>query len=260
MADPQVLDIIRNTASQYGLDPATMVASAGIESNFNPRLANPRSSARGLFQQMVHPGGSWQEYGRGGDVYDPQANTDATARQWVDNISHFKNKMGREPTPGETYLMHQQGRAGAVALLQNPDMSVTQALHPFYKDPAVLYKAITLNGGNLNMSAGDFANLWTKKLEGRLGQEPGQSLPSTQVATSQGGGTPAAATGASPAFGSLAPQQQQQQQQVPNLTAAMEMINKGSEGAPVQPFTPQVPISVLRGRMARIAGGGGGMT
>lgn len=258
--DPQLLDTIRSTATKYGLDPETMVGAAGIESNFNPRAANPGSSARGLFQQMTAPGGSWQEYGKGADVFDPQANADATARQWVDNQKHFKTTLGRDPTPGEMYLMHQQGRAGGTALLQNPDVPVLQVLSRFYKDPSVAMKALTLNGGNPNMTAGQFANMWTGRMEQQMGGARAAPAAVAQAPAAGAGGAPAPA-----AFGALSPDQANQaaaaQQQ--KLQAYMQQIHESTKAPEVQPFTPATPISVIRGKMARAAAaaaGGGGTT
>lgn len=148
-----------------------MIAIGGIESNLNPASANPSSSARGLYQFMTRRGGSWDEYGRGGDVFDPAANTDAAMRYTKDNIDYFTSRLGRAPTPGETYLMHQQGRAGGVALLNDPTKNAVEVLKQFYS-PEQAARAIALNGGRPDMTAGDFAGLWQARLDRGLGSPP----------------------------------------------------------------------------------------
>lgn len=46
----QLTDLIKAKASDYGLDPAIMLALAEIESSFNPRAVNPSDPSYGLFQ------------------------------------------------------------------------------------------------------------------------------------------------------------------------------------------------------------------
>lgn len=162
--------IIREAATRHGLSPDVLLRIAQIESRMNPGAANPNSSARGLFQFLTKgPGSSWAEYGRGADVFDPYANADAGARYTRDNVAHLRNALGRDPTPGETYLAHQQGRGGAVALLRNPEALAVDALAPVQRDP---HAAIALNGGRPDMTAGQFAALWDNKFNGIRGQSP----------------------------------------------------------------------------------------
>lgn len=172
---PDVSEIIRTAAAQYGLDPNTMLRIAQTESGLNPNTANPKSSARGLYQFMTAPGGSWSEYGRGGNPLDPVANADAGMRYTRDNISHLRNALGRDPTPGEIYLAHQQGRAGAAALLKDPNQPAVNAIGGFYKNPATARDAIVLNGGRDGMTAGEFANKWVSRFDG--GSAPAPPAP-----------------------------------------------------------------------------------
>ena len=174
-----VPEMIRTAAMGYNLDPETMTRIAQVESRMNPNAANPNSSARGIYQFMTRPGGSWDEYGKGANPLDPLANIDAGMRYTQDNLAHFKKAMGREPTPGETYLMHQQGRGGATALLRSPDMPAVDALATAYGgDRNKAMQAIVQNGGNPNMTAGQFAQRWTSKFSDLPGRGPsGPSAP-----------------------------------------------------------------------------------
>jgi hypothetical protein len=148
---PTIADIIQQAAAQYGLPADYLMRSAQIESGMNPAAQNPNSSAGGLFQ-FIDP--TWNQYGRGAPKSDATANTDAMARFTVDNRNRFRTTFGRDPSPGEMYLMHQQGAGGAINLLRNPGAPASSVVGD---------KAIALNAGQPGMTAGDFANLWTKK-------------------------------------------------------------------------------------------------
>lgn len=169
-----IADAIRAAAQRYGLDPATMVRIAQVESSLNPSAANPKSSARGLYQFI---NSTWRQYGNGGDPLDPNANIDAGMRFALDNRNSLRSALGRDPTPGELYLAHQQGPAGAVNLLRNPGQRVSGP-------------EITLNGGQDGMTAADFARRWTSKFEGTAGQ-PVAASNTPQMAAAQPQGTPA---------------------------------------------------------------------
>lgn len=160
MAD--IKAIIIEAANRYGLDPDTALRIAQIESSLNPSAQNPKSSAGGLFQFIDS---TWAKYGNGKSKYDPYANADAGMRFMRDNISYLKPKLGRDLTPGEIYLAHQQGMGGAAQILSNPSANAIQLLGR---------QKVLLNGGNESMTAADFAGLWAKKMGDT--QIPAQAL------------------------------------------------------------------------------------
>lgn len=143
--------IIDDAAKKYGVDPATMRAIAWIESKGNPNAKNTSSSAGGLFQQVDS---NAKQYGVA-DRFDPVQSAEGAARFAADNIKFFRNKIGRDPTPGEVYLMHQQGPGGAVALLADPNRLAVDVLG---------YDKVRMNGGAPGQTAGQFAAMWDKKL------------------------------------------------------------------------------------------------
>jgi len=143
--------VFTSKEAQYGLPANYLAQTAKIESNFNPTAANPNSSARGLFQFV---NGTAKDYGLENPM-DPIASTDAAARLAADNKATLTRALGREPTAGELYLAHQQGGGGASRLLANPN---ARAIDIVGAD------AVRLNGGNANMTAGEFARRWTSKL------------------------------------------------------------------------------------------------
>lgn len=137
--------------AQYGLPKNFLPQVAKIESNFNPSAANPASSARGLFQFTR---GTARQYGLDNPM-DPAASTDAAARLAADNKAQLTRALGREPTPGELYLAHQQGSGGASKLLANPNARAVDV---------VGRAAVLNNGGREDMTAAEFARRWTQKV------------------------------------------------------------------------------------------------
>lgn len=140
------------SADKYGIDPEYLNRVAWIESKFNPAARNQNSSAGGLFQ---FTDSTAKNYGLA-DKFSGEASADAGARLAVDNRRSLTGALGRDPTGGELYLAHQQGAAGAAQLLRNPNAPAISI---------VGRNALLNNGGNANMSASDFANLWTRKYE-----------------------------------------------------------------------------------------------
>ena len=159
-APADIEGIVRGAASRYGIDPDQATAIARLESGLNPRAQNPTSSAGGLFQFI---NSTWNQYG-GGDKYDPARNADAGARYLRDVRDTLTRGLGRAPTVGELYLGHQQGPAGALRILQNPDGLAKDAVGP---------DAVVLNGGTIGMTNRDFAARWDRKASRAAGQAPG---------------------------------------------------------------------------------------
>lgn len=136
---------IIDAARRYNIQPEYLVRIANIESGGVPTAKSKLSSASGLFQFTKDTA---KDYGLQ-NPFDPAQSADAAARFTRDNINYLKSKLGRDPTPAETYLAHQQGRQGAVNLLLHPDRRADQVINP---------AAITNNKGLLDMTAGEFAN------------------------------------------------------------------------------------------------------
>lgn len=148
-----IADEIRRKALAASLDPNAMVKIAQIESGLNPNAKNPNSSASGVFQFINSTG---RQYGLK-NPFDPLANVDAGIRLASDNRAALVRALGREPTPGELYLAHQQGIGGATKLLANPNGKAVDAVGG---------NAVRLNGGNAGMTAGEFAGMWDRKMGG----------------------------------------------------------------------------------------------
>ncbi|MGO8100696.1 transglycosylase SLT domain-containing protein [Rhizobium leguminosarum] len=146
----EIKALITAVAIRHGIEPTDFLRMAQIESRFDPKAFHPKSKACGIFQFIPSTA---RLYGLA-DCRNPQANADAAAALWLDNAAGLRKALSREPSAGELYLAHQQGLGGAIRLLANPD----RPAHAI-----VGCRAVTLNGGNLGMTAREFAHLWIRK-------------------------------------------------------------------------------------------------
>jgi hypothetical protein len=172
---PDIQSIITDAARRYGMNPDSALRIASVESGFNPSAQNSVSSAGGLFQFIDS---TWNRYAPGKSKFDAEANADAGMRLMRDNSKYLTRVLGREPTPGELYLAHQQGPGGAQLLLENPQAKAVNLLGT---------KKVLANGGNKDMTAAEFASLWTKKIEGASTETPlfsGGAAPASMAASS----------------------------------------------------------------------------
>lgn len=172
---PDVDSAISNASQTFGVPLDYMRQMAQIESGGDPNAGN-KSGAAGLYQFMPRTAQSYDLT----DPYDPVASANAAAQLTLDNQTALRNRLGRDPTPGELYLAHQQGAAGAGGLLSNPDAPAASIIGA---------KAVTQNGGSINDTAAQFANRWTSKFGAPGG--PAMTMPASA-------GGPAQATGVTP--------------------------------------------------------------
>src|SRR5262245_51574485 len=185
---------------------------AGIESTRDPfawtRLPSGRMSRyRGMFQF-----GPEQEarYGINDSNWtDPTVQRQAFGRHIEDLRGGLTRSLGREPSAGELYLAHQQGPAGAPALLAGGDTPAWQVIRPYYRSDRLAQQAITGNIPRQNpmfgraaadISARDFANYWTGRVNRAAGMPDVPAAPSAPPitlaqATTAGNQTPAITRG-----------------------------------------------------------------
>lgn len=141
---------------------------AEIESRNNPLAQNPMSTAKGLYQFINSTG---KQYGINAPFGTPeytQQETAAVQDFTADNYAALKSALQRDPTEGELYLAHQQGAGGAIKLLSNPQARAIDVLGPY---------AVVNNGGDPNMTAGEFANKWVSKFSGEQSLNMAQQSP-----------------------------------------------------------------------------------
>ncbi|WP_420104509.1 transglycosylase SLT domain-containing protein [Bosea sp. (in: a-proteobacteria)] len=157
VAPADVSGVITAAADRYGISRNYALRVAHIESRFDPNAINGGSKATGLFQFIPS---TWKSYGAGQSALDPSANADAAMRLTVANRDQLRRSLGREPTEGELYLAHQQGAGGAAKLLAAPNVRAVDVVGE---------RAVLGNGGTLDMTAGQFAQKWIRKVDGAGG-------------------------------------------------------------------------------------------
>lgn len=155
---------------EYGLPTGFLERTAQIESGGDPAAQNPNSSAGGLFQQID---ANAKEFGVT-DRFNAEQSTVGAAKFAKQNAVRLREVLGREPTGAELYLAHQQGGGGAARLLSDRGRPVNTLLSD---------DAITLNGGSLDMTAGEFADLWIDKWNNGGGGRPTNAAQATPPAT-----------------------------------------------------------------------------
>ena len=152
---------IKQAASTTGASFEYLLATAKMESNFNPKAAASTSSARGLFQFIdqtwlgtVKEAGAHLGYGQYADAItknpsgsysvsdpdaraaimklrdDPEAASSMAAVLTQSNSFKLTGKIGRRPTDAELYMAHFMSVGGAGKLIQsaqdNPNASAVQ--------------------------------------------------------------------------------------------------------------------------------------
>jgi Transglycosylase SLT domain len=153
VADPMTVgDAIEAAARQYGLNPAVLKGIARIESSWDPTSNyNKTTQYKGLFQLG---GEEWKQHGSG-NIYNAQDNANAAGSLLRSHSNWFQKNYGREPTPSELYMMHQQGRGfftkGTMTNIANnayPGMSGPQTPQSFHQGWAArLERAMAPYGG-----------------------------------------------------------------------------------------------------------------
>lgn len=157
----KLLPMLEKKAKEAGIPLSTLLAYGNIESHFRVK-----AGAGGTYQGLFQMGKGHMKASE--NRLNAEHNTDAAIRFYKENKAIYHKHMGAnaEFTAGHAYLMHQQG-AGAIKYLKNPNMNVVNAamLNKEWqgKGRAATIEMIKKNGGNPNMTAGEFANLWIGK-------------------------------------------------------------------------------------------------
>jgi hypothetical protein len=160
-ARARIAGSIKQAASTTGASFEYLLATAKMESNFNPKAAATTSSARGLFQFIdqtwlgtVKEAGAHLGYGKYADAItknpsgsysvsdpearaaimklrdDPEAASSMAAVLTQSNGFKLTGKIGRRPTDAELYMAHFMGVGGAGKLIQgaedNPNASAAR--------------------------------------------------------------------------------------------------------------------------------------
>ena len=119
--------------------------------------------------------------------FDPVRSEAAATALARDNYRDLSHRIGREPYPAELYLAHQQGPAGAAALINHPNMPAAHALVAggAYRSLPAAQRAVNVNrtrSMGLNPTGQQFAGAFTDKFNrmgGQRSEEHTSELPVT---------------------------------------------------------------------------------
>ena len=148
----RVAGAIKQAANSSGTSFQYLLATAKMESDFNPTAGASTSSAHGLYQFIdqtwlatVKDAGGQAGYGQYADAItktssgdytvsdpaaqravmklrdDPQAASAMAAALTQSNSFELTGKIGRRPTDGELYMAHFMGVGGAAKLIENAE-------------------------------------------------------------------------------------------------------------------------------------------
>lgn len=230
-------ELIEKHALRAGVDPKEMRRTMAIESSGN---ANARSgSYKGLFQLSDR---EFKAHGGSGNIYDPEQNIMAAANKMAQDKREFRAKYDRDPTPLDTYMVHQQGAAGYNAHMANPSGTAWENIRPYYANDAIAKEAIWNNlpasekarkGSVDNVTSEDFVRSWADKVGGDAPDfssemsakaqaykrsMPGRSGTEDEFKADFLEGKDTAQTGKIPNFFSNIPEPEMASLQVPQLT------------------------------------------
>ena len=172
-ARAKIAGAIKQAASTTGASFEYLLATAKMESNFNPKAAASTSSARGLFQFIdqtwlgtVKEAGAHLGYGKYADAItktpsgsysvsdpdaraaimrlrdDPDAASSMAAVLTQSNSFKLTGKIGRRPTDAELYMAHFMGVGGAGKLIQNAEDNPNASAAQMFPNAAAANQSI----------------------------------------------------------------------------------------------------------------------
>ena len=172
-ARAKIAGSIKQAASTTGASFEYLLATAKMESNFNPKAAASTSSARGLFQFIdqtwlgtVKEAGAHLGYGKYADAItknpsgsysvndpdaraaimklrdDPDAASSMAAVLTQSNSFKLTGKIGRRPTDAELYMAHFMGVGGAGKLIQNAEDNPNASAAQMFPNAAAANQSI----------------------------------------------------------------------------------------------------------------------
>ena len=179
--DPSRLKIatsIKQASSTTGASFEYLLATAKMESNFNPKAAASTSSARGLYQFIdqtwlgtVKEAGARLGYGKYADAIsrsssgayyvndpsmrdsimklrnDPDAASSMAAVLTQSNSFKLTGRIGRRPTDGELYMAHFMGVGGAAKLISNAEDNPNASAARLFPNAAAANRSIFYEKG-----------------------------------------------------------------------------------------------------------------
>lgn len=154
------------------LTPELMRAIKKIESGGNPNARTGKY--KGAFQLSDE---EFKKRGGRGDIFNEKENERVAALKLQEEADQVAKKLGRPLTPGEVYLVHQQGVGGATAHLTNPDQPAWRSMHSTGEGKSkgegwsrlaiwgnVPDKDKARYGSVDNLTSGEFTKMWADRI------------------------------------------------------------------------------------------------
>lgn len=157
MAIPENAKLIARKAKQENIDPVVALTIAQIESSFDPKAKNKKSSAHGLYQVLDE---FWNKNG-GGNRSDINEQIRMGFKHMRNAERHIKQAIKRDLEPYEHYLGHLLGPGGAVHILRaDPNAKLIDIVRKYDKKNA---NAIVNNNGMTGMTVAQAKAKWQRK-------------------------------------------------------------------------------------------------
>ena len=221
-ARARIAGSIRQAASTTGTSFEYLLATAKMESNFNPKASATTSSARGLYQFIdqtwlgtVKEAGSQLGYGKYADAItkspsgnysvsdpaardaimklrdDPDAASSMAAALTQSNSFKLTGDIGRRPTDAELYMAHFMGVGGAAKLISNAEDNPNASGARLFPNAAAANRSIFYERGGQERSVAQVYSVLTQRYDAAA------NSPATRSAMASAGGTPSSASFAS---------------------------------------------------------------
>jgi Transglycosylase SLT domain len=220
----RIAGAIKQAANTTGTSFEYLLATAKMESNFNPTASASTSSARGLYQFIdqtwlgtVKEAGAQLGYGKYADAIskspsggysvsnpaartaimklrdDPAAASSMAAVLTQSNSFKLTGKIGRRPTDGELYMAHFMGVGGAAKLISNAEDNPQASAARLFPNAAAANRSIFFDRSGRARSVSEVYSVLTSRYASAANSR------ATRTAMASVGDTPAMA------FASVAP-------------------------------------------------------
>jgi soluble lytic murein transglycosylase-like protein len=215
-ARAKIAGAIKQAANTTGTSFEYLLATAKMESNFNPAASASTSSARGLFQFIdqtwlgtVKEAGAQLGYGNYADAItqsssgaysvrdpsarsailklrdDPAASSAMAGVLTQSNSFRLTGKIGRRPTDGELYMAHFMGVGGAAKLIANAEDNPRASGARLFPNAAAANRSIFYERGGRARSVSEVYSVLTQRYASAA------NSPATRTAMASVGVTPA---------------------------------------------------------------------
>jgi hypothetical protein len=221
----RIAGAIKQAANTTGTSFEYLLATAKMESNFNPKAAASTSSARGLYQFIdqtwlgtVKEAGAQLGYGKYADAInkspsgsyfvsdpaarsaimklrdDPAAASSMAAVLTQSNSFRLTGKIGRRPTDGELYMAHFMGVGGAARLISNAEDNPNASAARLFPNAAAANRSIFFDRSGRARSVSEVHSVLTSRYASAANSR------ATRTAMAAVGDTPTRVTFASAAL------------------------------------------------------------